>query len=133
MTEQEEKFVHFASCITCLNNAWRLLQTIQTQPGNPLVGAAFRFALVEYCKSYKCSRRVNKKPLKLDTALIPPAYIPLHERIIVSRDQIHAHSDLTVMEAKLHVHEFMGRRTRESPRTSLLDWKNFRTCRRSMR
>jgi hypothetical protein len=108
MTEQEEKFVHFASCITSLNNAWCILQTIQTQPGNPLVGAAFRFALVEYCKAYKSSRRINKKPLYLKTELIPHAYIPLHERIITSRDQIHAHCDLTVMEAKLHVHEFMG-------------------------
>ena len=109
MTEQEEHFVHFVSCISWLGNAWRLLHAIQEQPGNPLIGAAFRFALVEYCKPYKLSRGVNR-PFKLDTSLIPNALLPLHKRIITSRDQIHAYSDLTVMQAKLGVHEFMGQR-----------------------
>ena len=109
MTEQEEHFVHFVSCVTWLNNAWRLLNTIHTQPENPLIGPAFRFALVEYCKPYKLSHGINKK-FKLDTSLIPKEHLPLHERIISSRDQIHVHSDLTVMDAKLHVHEIMGQR-----------------------
>ena len=109
MTEQEEHFVHFVSCIAWLNNAWRLLNTIHTQPENPLIGPAFRFALVEYCKPYKLSYGMNK-PFKLDKSLIPEEYVLLHDRIITSRDHIHAHSDLTVMDAKLHVHEFMGQR-----------------------
>ena len=109
MTEQEERFVHFVSCITWLNNAWRLLNTIHTQSENPLIGSAFRFALVEYSKSYRLSHGINRK-FKLDTSLIPEKHLPLHERIVTSRDQIHAHSDLTVMDAKLHVHEFMGQR-----------------------
>ena len=109
MTEQEEYFVHFVSCMTWLNNAWRLLNSIQTQSENPLIGPAFRFALVEYCKPYKLSYGINKK-FKLETSFIPKELLPLHERIISSRDQVHAHSDLTVMQAKLHVHEFMGQR-----------------------
>jgi hypothetical protein len=109
MTEQEESFVHFVSCITWLNNAWRLLNMIHTQSENPLIGPAFRFALIEYCKPYKLSRGINKM-FKLETLSIPKECLPLHERIISSRDQIHAHSDLTVMDAKLHVHEFMGQR-----------------------
>lgn len=109
MTEQEEHFVHFVSCIAWLNNAWRLLNTIHTQPENPLIGPAFRFALVEYCKPYNLSHGINKK-FKLDKSLIPEEHVLLHDRIITSRDQIHAHSDLTVMDAKLHVHEFMRQR-----------------------
>lgn len=111
MTEQEEYFVYFVSCIACLNNAWRLLDKIHTQSQNPLIGPAFRFALIEYCKPYKSSYGINKKkPFKLGTLFIPNEHFPLHERIINSRDQIHAHSDLSVMDAKLHVHEFMGQR-----------------------
>jgi len=110
MTEQEESFVHFVSCITWLNNAWRLLNTIHTQSENPLIGPAFRFALIEYCKPYKTSYGITKPRFMLDTRYIPKECLPLHERIISSRDQIHAHSDLTVMDAKLHVHEFMGQR-----------------------
>jgi hypothetical protein len=71
--------------------------------------ARLRFALVEYCKPYNLSRGVNRQ-FKLDTSLIPKALLPLHERIVTSRDQVHAHSDLTVMQAKLHVHESMGQR-----------------------
>jgi hypothetical protein len=118
MTEQEEHFVHFVSCITWLNNAWRLLNTIHTQPENPLIVPAFRFALVEYCKPYKLSHGINKK-FKLDSLLIPKAHLALHERIITSRDQIHAHSDLTVMDAKLHVHEFMGQRYTLIPQNAI--------------
>jgi len=109
MTEQEEHFVHFVSCITWLNNARRLLNMIHTQSENPLIGPAFRFALIEYCKPYKLSHGINKN-FKLGTLYIPKECLPLHERIISSRDQIHAHSDLTVMDAKLHVHKFMGQR-----------------------
>ncbi|RFC33011.1 MAG: hypothetical protein DID91_2727703147 [Candidatus Nitrotoga sp. MKT] len=109
MTEQEEKFVHFVSCITWLNNAWRLLHTIHTQPKNPLIEPAFRFALVEYCKPYKLSRGINKE-FKLNTSFISKERLPLHERIISSRDQIHAHSDLTIMDAKLYVNKFMEQR-----------------------
>ena len=118
MTEQEEHFVHFVSCITWLNNAWRLLSKIYTQPENPLIGPAFRFALVEYCKPYKLSYGINNK-FKLDTLLIPKEHLPLHDRIINSRDQIHAHSDLTVMDAKLHVHEFMGQRYTLIPKNKI--------------
>jgi hypothetical protein len=109
MTEQEEKYVHFGSCIDDLNSAWRLLHEIKQCKGNSLVGAAFQFALIEYSKPYKVSLGAvsNSKgrpiPYKLDESRIPPKHIELHKRIIDARDQIHAHSDLTVMEAKLYV------------------------------
>jgi len=109
MTEQEEHYVHFAMCITWLNDSWGLLHAIEDQPNNPLRWAAFRFALIEYSKPYKLSHGSTKN-FKLDTSLIPTELLPLHERIINSRDQVHAHSDITVMEAKLHVHESMGER-----------------------
>lgn len=109
MTEQEEEFAHFVYCITWLNNAWSLLHLIKQQVGNPLLAPAFRFALVEYCKPYKFSRGVNRN-FKLDTTHIPNEHLPLHQQIIASRDQVHAHSDLSVMQAKLHVHESMGQR-----------------------
>jgi hypothetical protein len=109
MTEQEEHFIHFSACVAWLNNAWRLLQAVRDQPTNSLIGPAFRFALIEYGKPYKLSRGILKSR-KLDTRFIPPALLALHQRIIDSRDQVHAHSDLTLMEAKLSVHDFIGQR-----------------------
>ena len=115
MTEQDELYIHFVACITSLNNAWRTLRLIDTQRANPLIGPAFRFCLVEYCKPYNASHGVTKK-FKLDTKFIPHQFLPLHKRIVDSRDQIHAHSDLTVMQATLTVHEVMGERYTLIPR-----------------
>ena len=110
MTEQEEKYVHFVSCVNDLNNAWLLLYEIKKRyKDNSLAGAAFQFALIEYSKPYKASRgtvsNLKNKPFqyKLDESHIPAKHIELHKRIIEARDQIHAHSDLTVREAKLYV------------------------------
>ena len=109
MTEQEEDFIHFSACITWLNKAWRLLLAIREQSDNPLIGPAFRFALIEYSKPYKLSCGTLKKR-KLDTEFIPPNLLALHKQIVDSRDQVHAHSDLTLMEAKLSVHDYLGQR-----------------------
>lgn len=120
MTYEEERFVHFVSCIKNLNNAWIIMQGIKSQKDSSIiVGAAFQFALIEYSKPYKRSKGtvINPKPnckgklvpyeYKLDfndyKRYIPEHYHNLHERIIKDRDKIHAHSDLTVMEAKLYV------------------------------
>ena len=109
MTDQEEEFVHFVSCIESLNNAWRLINIIKTDRGNPLIGPAFRYALVEYSKPYRESRGRGRKR-RLDASCIPTDMLALHERGTDSRDQVHAHSDLTVMDAKLYVHEVQGQR-----------------------
>lgn len=102
MTEKEEEYFHFVASIKDLNNAWRLLQEIKQCEGNSIVAAAFRFALIEYSKPYKISRG-NTKRHSLNEEHIPCRYRELHKRILDARDQIHAHSDLTIMEAKLYV------------------------------
>lgn len=110
MTEQEEEFIHFVLCIECLNRVWRLINTIKAAESGSVVGFAFRFALVEYSKPYNTSHGTTKKKRKLDTSCVPPDLLALHTRIVNSRDQIHAHSDLTVMEAKLYISEIQGQR-----------------------
>jgi len=109
MNLQEEQYVHFVSSTDNLNNAWQILQNIKQilqenkqGKGNPLVGAAFRFALIEYSKPYKCSRGIIKK-YKLNNEHVPIKHSKLHGRILDARDEILAHSDLTVMEAKVYI------------------------------
>jgi hypothetical protein len=105
MTPQEEQYVHFVSSTDNLNNAWRILQEIRQCKGSPLVGPAFQFALVEYSKPYRYSRGTVREGVKckLEDLHIPAKHRELHFRILMARDQIHAHSDLTVKEAKLRV------------------------------
>lgn len=110
MTEQDEYFIYFQSCINSLNESWGILNTIHTQQKKPLIAPTFRYALILYCKPYKNSQCTIKKKRQLQTDFIPPEYLPLHERIILSRDKVHAHSDLTIMEAKLTVNNFKEQR-----------------------
>lgn len=102
LSEQEEKYIHFVSCIDSLNSAWRILQEIKRSRGNSLIGAAFQFAVIEYAKPYRTSYGTTGRH-KLDDKYVPEAHSELHNRLLATRDQILAHADLTIMEAKLHV------------------------------
>ena len=108
MTEVEERYVHFVSCIEWLNEAWALLGELRGNTGAKFAGAAFRFALIQYAKPYKVSHGTQRRKLKLDDQFVPAKRRALHERIISRRDQLHAHTDLTVSDAVLYVGEFQG-------------------------
>jgi hypothetical protein len=103
MTRDEETYVHFVSSSDDLNEAWRILGEIKKDLENPFVGAAFRYALVAYARPYVSSRGDHSSSYKLDERFIPLAQRELHRSLIAARHQIHAHSDLTVREAKLRV------------------------------
>lgn len=110
MNEQEERYLHFAYSIDSLNKAWRILNEIKRQKNNPLIGYAFRFALIEYSKPYKESRSAildskgrPKRKYRLATEFVPKKHLALHERIIRARDKFHAHTDLSVMDAKIYI------------------------------
>ena len=110
MTPQEEKYVHFVSCLENLNRALWILNEVKRSEGI-LRGPAFQMALIEYAKPYSDSygtvTDVKGKCIryKLDTTHVPSAYLDLHNGLLRQRNQIHAHSDLTVMEAKVYVDE----------------------------
>jgi len=99
MTQQEEQYVHFVSCTDSFNSAWRILHEIKVSPGNSLIGAAFQFAIIEYAKPYTISFGISGRH-KLDDRYVPSAHRDLHKRLIDTRNQILAHADLTVMDAK---------------------------------
>ena len=102
LTRDEEAYVHFAGCIDDLNNAWRALNKIKEHRGHPLVGYAFRFALVEYSKPYRTSHGTTGR-FRIDERFVPSESLDLHRRILAARDQMHAHSDLTVKEASVYI------------------------------
>ncbi len=110
MTEQEERYIHFVACVEDLNKAWRILQDIKNNKDRSVfIGWAFELALIVYSKPYKVSIGTlldsKNKPVKykLDERFIPSNYLDLHNRIIKSRDQIHAHSDLNIRDAKAYI------------------------------
>ena len=119
MTNTEERYVHFASCIDWLNECWRLLQEIKEEKTNPLTAAAFRFATILYSKPYRESRGNTIRKHRLDTAFIPEQFLSLHMEILNDRDQLHAHSDLTILDARLTVHRFEEKKSAQIVRNML--------------
>ena len=108
--EAQEKYIHFVNCIDSLNTAWRILNKIKEEKGNPLSYFAFQFALIEYSKSYKDANSAFKnkkgKPLKkykLATDFIPQKSLALHKKITDARDKILAHLDLDIRDAKIYI------------------------------
>src|SRR5512143_1120676 len=109
MTEQcYEDFIHFAVCMQRLNSAWSTLNRIKASSDNELISPAFRYALVEYSAPYTNSFGPNKRHT-LNDSYVPSEYLELHKRILDARHTIHAHADLTVLEAKLYLNETQGR------------------------
>jgi hypothetical protein len=113
MTPVEEEYIHYVECCESLNHAWRILQELRAATHNPLVhDAAFRFALVAYAKPYTRSDGIHKRKrdaYKLPTPSLSPEELILHEQILRLRDQVLAHSDLTVKDAIVSLGRFEGR------------------------
>jgi hypothetical protein len=110
MTAQaEEKFIHFTTCMRRFNGALRILSAIKANEDHPLAGPAFRFALVEYVAPYTEAVGRIQRGHRLPQRYIPSEFLELHERLVRARHKIHAHSDLTVAEAKLYLKGTKGR------------------------
>jgi hypothetical protein len=103
MNQQEEQYIHFETCIRSLNEAWRILHIIKQNKDNPLINPSFQFALIEYSKPYTDSRGYISKNHRLGQKYVPVKHRRLHNEILEARKHIHAHSDLTVEDAKVYV------------------------------
>src|SRR6266568_7246012 len=108
MTAADEDFVHYVDCIDSLNRAWSILQDLgRVERPSAVHAAAFRFALIEYAKPYTRSDGIHGH------RKLPPPKLPellaLHKQILDLRDQVLAHSDLTLKQAQLHLHSFNGK------------------------
>ncbi len=103
MNENEESFIHYAECIDSLNRAWSILHDLRNVNGpSAFHAAAFRYALIEYAKPYTRSDGTMRKR-KLVLPQLSPAHRELHQKILNLRNQVLAHCDLTLKQAKLHI------------------------------
>ena len=114
MTATEEQYVHYVECIDSLNRAWWILQELRaTEQKNAITAAAFRFALVEYAKPYTGSDGIHRNRKKRNSYKLPqpdllPEDLALHRKILDLRDQVLAHSDLTLKEARVYLGRYGG-------------------------
>ena len=108
MTESHEDHLHLLVCIDRLNGAWKTLNAVEASGTHPLVGPAFRYALVEYATAFTRSDGPLNRNRTLPLSLVPIDKQELHKRIIGARHQTHAHADLTALDAVLHVEYING-------------------------
>jgi hypothetical protein len=92
-----------------LNEAWATLNAIKADRASRLAGPAFRYALVEYATPYNTSFGANKIRYQLSEQYVPAEHLELHRRIIAARNTVHAHADLSVLDAKLYLRETQGK------------------------
>jgi hypothetical protein len=101
----EEEYIHYQEAITCLNRAWVTICELEnTKSGSAIWAAAYRMTLIEYCKPFKKSTGLTKKH-QLTIPNFDSELKLIHEEIINLRDKVLAHSDLTVLDAKVYYGE----------------------------
>ena len=107
-----ESLIHFDRCIERLCSALETLRAIRSHGiHHQLAGAAFRFAVVEYAASFTKSYGGSRAEVyKLSKSYVPVRFMDLHERLLASRDQVQAHTDLSILDAKLSLREVDGQR-----------------------
>jgi hypothetical protein len=105
MTAAQERYVHFVECIRSLNSAWRILTELSAVSPGVVRVAAYRMALIDYAKPYKASYGVHSRgtrPYALRSPCLSSEDLALHEHILDLRDQVLAHSDLTLKDAVVY-------------------------------
>src|ERR1035441_8927863 len=113
MTPNEEAYVHYAECINSLNCAWHILCELRAIDRKTAIhAAAYRFALIEYAKPYTRSDGAFKH-YKLPPPNLHYESLALHKQILDLRNQVLAHTDITLKEAQIFIashrdHTFVG-------------------------
>lgn len=98
----DEEYVHYQESITSLNRAWRTLCELEKAPsGNAIWSAAYRMLIVEYCKPFTVSQINESKRHKLPPPSLTDDCKKLHARLLDLRNQVMAHSDLTVLDTNV--------------------------------
>ncbi len=98
----DEEYIHFQESITSLNRAWRTLCELERcPPGSAVWSAAYRMAIVEYCKPFTQSQINSSERHRLPNQNIPDTSNLLHDRLLKLRHQVMAHSDLSVLDANV--------------------------------
>jgi len=112
MTPAEEHYVHFTECIESLTSAWRILKQLDPVAPGVIRAAAYRMALVEYAKPYKASygkhKRGRQKGYVLPAPSLPAEDLALRTQLLDLRDQVLAHSDLTLKDARVYASRVQG-------------------------
>jgi len=114
MTKDEETYLFISQSIGILDDSLNVLSSLKGNENikSVIFNAAFRYALIEYSKPFSTTNGLflndNNKPIRIKyevTKFVPLEYLELHKRVLDSRNQFHAHADMTVFDPKLYIQD----------------------------
>lgn len=100
--------------VDILYESLNILVELKSNKNIPILfNVAFRYALVEYSKPFGSTNELLKKadgtnPNRIKygvNSFILQEKLELHQKIIDSRNQFHAHGDMPILDAKVYVQE----------------------------
>jgi hypothetical protein len=109
--DQSELFLHAQNCFDDLDDARNVLKAVKKSKDDTLRNAAFKYAVIAYCRAYTLSQGKKGTPRrKLEERYIPDGFHELHSELLRCRDKMYAHSDRDILDAKVSVHEISGQK-----------------------
>ncbi len=106
-----EIFLHAQNCLDDLDDARNVLRAVRDSDIGLIREAAFKYAVVAYCRAYTASQGKKGTPRrKLEERNIPDGFRELHDELLRCRDKMYAHSDRDIIDAKISVHELRGQK-----------------------
>lgn len=104
MNSDHEKYVHFQFCLTSLNRAWGIIDSILlSDERNGITRAAYELALIEYAKPFKISFGYENRRHSLSTPNFSEDELALHNRLLRLRDKVLAHTDIPEKDVKVYL------------------------------
>ncbi len=106
--DPNDDVIHLAVCAERLSSCHQTLQDVKASLDHPLSGPAFRYAVVEYMTLFNGSRDGRGHSRRVPDECIPANHLALHERLRTTRNQLLAHSDMSVLGGSLDFEDRRG-------------------------
>jgi hypothetical protein len=110
LMNHSEVFLHTQNCFDDFNDSRNVLREIRKSSNETLRNAAFKYAVIAYCRAYTSSKGQHDGPRRLDKKYIPHGFYDLHQELLGNRHKIYAHTDRDLLEAKLKVTDLGGQK-----------------------
>jgi len=105
-----EVFLHTQNCFNDFNDSRNVLRAVGQSSNEILRNAAFKYAVIAYCRAYTSSKGKQSGSMTLDKKYIPSGFYDLHTQLLGNRHKIYAHTDRDILEAKLQVSDISGQK-----------------------
>ncbi len=106
-----DSFLHAQNCLGDLDDARNVLRAVRDSDDGLVREAAFKYAVIAYCRAYTTSQgKEGARRRKLEESYIPDVFRELHQELLRCRNKLYAHSDRDILDAKVSVHEYRGKK-----------------------